>query len=50
MQVFNEEIAAARRVAEQRGDLLPRFGVDCPPFRERTNTWALAFGWGHWTD
>ena len=50
VQVFDEEIAAARRVAEQRRYLLSRLDVDCPTFRDRANTPAFAFGLGHWTD
>jgi hypothetical protein len=38
MQVLDEEIAAARGVAEQRRHLLPGYGVNRPTFRDRANT------------
>jgi len=50
VQVLDEEIAATRFVAEERRHLPPRFGVNWPAFRERTDTRAFAFGRGHWTD
>ena len=50
MQILNEEVAAPGRITDERGHLLPRFGVNCPTFRDRANTWAFAFGRGHWTD
>jgi hypothetical protein len=50
VQVLDEEIASPWPVAEERGDLPPRFGVDWPTFRDRADTRASAFGRGHWTD
>jgi len=50
VQVLDQEIAAARGVAEQRRHLLPRFGVNRPTFRDRAHPSASAFGMGHWTD
>jgi len=50
VQIFDQEIAAARRVAEQRGHLLLRLGINSPRFRSGADARAFAFGGAHWTD
>ena len=38
MEVFDQQVAAARSVADQRGDLLARRRVDATPLGGRSNT------------
>lgn len=50
VEVLDEEITAARRVAEQRRDLLSRLRFDGPTPGRCADPRTLTFGWAHWTD
>ena len=50
VQVLDEEITAARRVAEQRRDLSCRLRFDGPTLGRGADPRTLTFGWAHRTD
>jgi hypothetical protein len=40
MEVFDQQVATARHIAEQRADLVVRGGIDTPPARRRAHASA----------
>jgi hypothetical protein len=50
VQKLDQEIAPARRVAQQRDHLVSRSSINRAPLWRRAHPRAFTFGSGHWTD